>query len=62
MDGHQNITRVFLTKMASLSDTLKLGSLSVPSRIFMVTRPRVVNFFYTVTFNLASTPSRDEST
>ena len=36
----------------TLFDTLKLGSLSVPSRIFMVTRPRC-EFFYTVTFNLA---------
>ena len=27
--------------MTTLQDTLKLGSLSVPSRIFMVTRPRI---------------------
>jgi hypothetical protein len=40
----------------TLFDTLKVGSLSVPSRIFMV---RTVDFFDTVTFNLASTPSRD---
>ena len=37
--------------MTTLQDTLKLGSLSVPSRIFMVTRPRC-EFFDTVTFNL----------
>ena len=35
----------------TLFDTLKVGSLSVPSRIFMVTRPRC-EFFDTVTFNL----------
>ena len=43
----------------TLFDTLKLGSLSVPSRIFMVTRRVSCEFFDTVTFNLASTPSRD---
>ena len=32
----------------TLFDTLKVGSLSVPSRIFMVTRPRC-EFFDTVT-------------
>ena len=31
-------SRVFPIKMTTLFDTLKLGSLSVPSRIFMVTR------------------------
>ena len=34
----------------TLFDTLKIGSLSVPSRIFMVTRPRrTVVYFDTVT-------------
>ena len=40
--------------MPSLQDTLKLGSLSVPSRIFMVAPASdSCEFFNTVTFNLA---------